>query len=635
MKTRSKKCLRDIRNLINFQENKSISSKLENTYQKNKTLLAKLKLSYELISSVKNLKIRNSMEETNTTFEEFKEKNFRSDKNLEKKAQFIKCSSKSTEKNSIKILKNQKNQNNVYIPVYKSSQYTKKNKTQLDAKIITYIIILISFSFFIFCRFNNRQLNKLKTYTKIKNRDTTNSIQTTKNQKNDRKLQKVYNGGYITIICSDSQAKETLFYGNFLTNAKTEISLEVNDVAVETTNPPYYLSNWSGKTLKILFTNPIDGTMQNMFYSKKYLKEIDMTKVKIGNNCKSMYGMFQLCDKLTFANLSRLNVSSVTTMELIFYDCDELISVDMSYIISPKLNTLTYSFKNCKSLKSANLKNMSTRSLTNCYQMFYSDSKLTHIDLRGLNTQTVTTMGYMFYHCSSLTSLDLCSFSTEKSPSTSYMFINVNDELIVHLDQNKASKISDRLSSNKIEMKSCENIIVEDFSFKGCDANKVELEMKITYSTGYKDGTLIPQLKDENNNIYDINCMRKSITNGNTITEKCELNYLTMDKINFSIYLENIIFYSDIDLKMKETDVLCYLSDELEFTNNKILIDDSLGCGKIEVNSISDIDSCTKGKHSITVNLNYPKYLYKGKYKIIFRDNIVFECAELTSEKKK
>ena len=135
-------------------------------------------------------------------------------------------------------------------------------------------------------------------------------------------------------------------------------------------------------------------TMNNMFYSFRYLTSIPLLDA---SNVNNMQYMFYACKSLT--SIPLLNTSNVTTMSGMFDECMSLTSI-------PQLNTINvtnmqYMFYECRSLTSIPLLN--TGNVTNMSGMFQNCSALTSIPL--LDTSNVTDMSNMFNYCSSLTSI--------------------------------------------------------------------------------------------------------------------------------------------------------------------------------------------------------------------------------------
>ena len=139
----------------------------------------------------------------------------------------------------------------------------------------------------------------------------------------------------------------------------------------------------------------------------------------------TMANTFQMCRSLRYADLSHLNLSSVTSVVYLFSWCSALIDVKLPSLPSvtscqsmfggclslqsvtlpelPSVNKCQSMFNGCLSLQSITLPELP--SVTNCLQMFFRCNSLQSITLPSL--PSVTICEEMFYGCSSLQSLYL------------------------------------------------------------------------------------------------------------------------------------------------------------------------------------------------------------------------------------
>ena len=115
----------------------------------------------------------------------------------------------------------------------------------------------------------------------------------------------------------------------------------------------------------------------------------------------TMNSAFNMCRALMYADLSHLDLSSVTNCQYMFESCSSLQSVTL-----PELSSVTncsYMFQNCSSLQSVTLPELP--SMTSCLSMFIRCSSLQNITLPSL--PSVTNCIEMFYSCTSLQSMYL------------------------------------------------------------------------------------------------------------------------------------------------------------------------------------------------------------------------------------
>ena len=115
----------------------------------------------------------------------------------------------------------------------------------------------------------------------------------------------------------------------------------------------------------------------------------------------TMLGAFNTCLSLERADLSHLNLSSVTDVSYMFYKCIVLREVKMASLQA--VTNCANMFRSCLSLQSVTLPSLP--SMTNCTYMFSGCSSLQSVTLPSL--PLVTNCAYMFQNCSSLQSLYL------------------------------------------------------------------------------------------------------------------------------------------------------------------------------------------------------------------------------------
>lgn len=174
----------------------------------------------------------------------------------------------------------------------------------------------------------------------------------------------------------------------------------------------------------------------------------DITPIWDTSLVTTMLGAFNTCLSLERADLSHLNLSSVTDVSYMFYKCIVLREVKMESLQAA--TSCQYMFSSCTSLQSVTLPSLP--SVTNCTSMFYNCSSLQSVTFQSL--QSVTSSESMFMSCSSLQSVTLPELPSVTS--CQYMF---------------SSCLS--LQSICLDMPNCENFA---YSFHRCNAlHTVEL----------------------------------------------------------------------------------------------------------------------------------------------------------------
>ena len=114
----------------------------------------------------------------------------------------------------------------------------------------------------------------------------------------------------------------------------------------------------------------------------------------------TMLGAFNTCLSLERADLSHLNLSSVTDVSFMFHMCFVLREVKMASL--PSVTNCQYMFYNCSSLQSITLPELP--SVTNCVQMFFKCTSLQSLCLDMPNCENFT---HSFYGYSALHTLEI------------------------------------------------------------------------------------------------------------------------------------------------------------------------------------------------------------------------------------
>lgn len=127
----------------------------------------------------------------------------------------------------------------------------------------------------------------------------------------------------------------------------------------------------------------------------------------------TMSGAFQMCRSLKYADLSHLNLSSVTNVDYLFHFCIALIEAKL-----PSLTSVTscyQMFQNCSSLQSVTLPSL--LSVTDCSSMFNNCSSLQSLYVDMPNCKNFM---YSFYGCRALHTIEIVD--VRKATSLVYSF---------------------------------------------------------------------------------------------------------------------------------------------------------------------------------------------------------------------
>ena len=130
---------------------------------------------------------------------------------------------------------------------------------------------------------------------------------------------------------------------------------------------------------------------------------------KVTDDNKALYGVLTANNISTYRDrivyLPKIDTSSVTSMNNMFYNCLSLVSIPL--LDTSGVTSMNDMFNNCYSLVS--IPQLDTSSVTSMNNMFYNCCSL--VSIPQLDTSSVTSMKAMFYFCPSLTSLPLLDTS--------------------------------------------------------------------------------------------------------------------------------------------------------------------------------------------------------------------------------
>ena len=126
-------------------------------------------------------------------------------------------------------------------------------------------------------------------------------------------------------------------------------------------------------------------------------------------NCKSM-------------DLSKLDVSRVTSFSYMFSNCSSLQSLDLSGWETSNATDLAGMFWGCSSLQTLELFGLDVSSASNLSGMFWGCSSLQALGVSGWDVSLATDLAGMFSGCSSLQSLDVSSWDVSNAARLSGMF---------------------------------------------------------------------------------------------------------------------------------------------------------------------------------------------------------------------
>ena len=220
-----------------------------------------------------------------------------------------------------------------------------------------------------------------------------------------------------------------------------------------------------GKTITLIFNEPIQST-NNMFKGiTNYIDEIDMSNFD-SSKLVSMEYMFKGCSNLKKINFGNMDTSLVENMKGLFFQCfNRLESIDVSNFNTSLVTNMIQMFGCCHVLKSIKFSKLfNTSKVTSMSSMFIHGFKIVSLDLSHFNTSLVTDMSNMFYECKTIKFLNLSSFNTSKVIKMEYMFCHCISLTSLDLSSFNTSNVED-MNNMFRECSSLEEINLSSFNF--------------------------------------------------------------------------------------------------------------------------------------------------------------------------
>ncbi len=180
------------------------------------------------------------------------------------------------------------------------------------------------------------------------------------------------------------------------------------------------------------------------------LKSIVMPEIHLTSYTSS--GVFENCENLETADLSKLVFSDNCDISNMFYNCSALKTVILPE--NAEEIGMSYIFSGCSSLESVNFQNLKYKNISGMNSAFNGCKSLKEIDLSGCKSES----GYCYFYdafkgCTSLETVKLPSFKVSMDDSNSYKFRDMFSgaenlaSITFSSDDNQTStlKISDNL----------------------------------------------------------------------------------------------------------------------------------------------------------------------------------------------
>lgn len=253
---------------------------------------------------------------------------------------------------------------------------------------------------------------------------------------------------------ADERMLSDMYAGNLMRYAVATSSIS-DTPTLEWGNGAYLDKNFSRNIFLDIVSRP------NIVYECKVVKKLgflyqccgglrEITPLWDTSLVTNMTSTFQMCRSLKYADLSHLNMSSVTSVSFLFYSCIALIEAKLPEL--PSVTNVIYMFNGCSSLQSVALPSLP--SVTNVAHMFNSCSSLQSLYLDMPNCDNFT---YFAVNCNSLHTVEIVD--VRKATSLVNSFIGcLSLQNVTCVEELPKCAISFS-SSNKLTLESVTNII--------------------------------------------------------------------------------------------------------------------------------------------------------------------------------
>lgn len=231
-------------------------------------------------------------------------------------------------------------------------------------------------------------------------------------------------------------------------------------------------------------------SMNHMFMGCKGLISLNVSGWDT-RNVTDMVGVFDSCESLLRLDLRSWDTRNVTDIHDLFVYCYSIEEINLRGWNTSKVTNMQTVFDYCKKLKKIDISTFDTSNVTDMTNMFMYCQELEELDLSNFNTSSVKTMLFMFQNCEKLKKLNISSFNTSNVTDMSGMFANCYSLLSLNLSGFDTSKVKGmsnmfaRCSSlTELDLSNfyTPNLESTNYMFEGC-ANLKKLNLK-RFSTG-------------------------------------------------------------------------------------------------------------------------------------------------------
>ena len=125
-------------------------------------------------------------------------------------------------------------------------------------------------------------------------------------------------------------------------------------------------------------------------------------QIKFSTIIPKGFGLFSVCENITYIDLSNFNTSLMTDFSYMFFRCYNLRDINISSFDTSKMTNMKYMFYGCQNLKEINLKSFDTTNVVDAVGLFGNCKALVNLDISNFNFKNVKDIEYIFLGCDNL-----------------------------------------------------------------------------------------------------------------------------------------------------------------------------------------------------------------------------------------
>ena len=150
--------------------------------------------------------------------------------------------------------------------------------------------------------------------------------------------------------------------------------------------------------------------------------------------------------------------SLINSSYKMFYGCSDIIEMDFSNFNTSNIRDMQWMFKDCSSLISLNLSNFDISKVTSINRMFEGCSSLTSLNLSNFDISHVTNIFNLFDGCINIEYINMINFDEFKLERYDDTFINVPNNVVVCINQEKIqNRLYPQIYNKTCHIEDCTN----------------------------------------------------------------------------------------------------------------------------------------------------------------------------------